>query len=80
MLTFVGVRLLSVEDDLAQVSLFIAGIVAVSLGHEGAPPIFILAALTLLPGCYAITHLVGVYRRWPGYYDHLSGLSDLELV
>ena len=49
--------------------LFVAGCVA-SFGANGgsaAVELFVLAALTLLPGVYASYHLVGIKLRWPGF-------------
>jgi len=60
-------------------TLLILAFTAVGTGHDGAAPLFLLSVLTLVPGGYATVHLVGVYRRWPGYGD-LSALADLELV
>lgn len=62
-----------------QMTLLILALVAVGTSHDGAVPLFLLSLLTLVPGAYATLHLVGIYRRWPGYTD-VSILSDMELV
>ena len=62
--------------------LFVAGCVA-SFGANGgsaAVELFVLAALTLLPGVYASYHLVGIKLRWPGFDNVAMFHEDVQFV
>uniref|UniRef100_A0A7S3NIZ1 Transmembrane protein 230 n=1 Tax=Aureoumbra lagunensis TaxID=44058 RepID=A0A7S3NIZ1_9STRA len=61
------------------ITLFICALISLGIGHDGAIPLFLLSALTLIPGGYVSFHLLGVVRRWPGF-EHLDSITDVELV
>ena len=42
--------------------------------------LFVLAALTLLPGVYASYHLVGIKLRWPGFDNVAMFHEDVQFV
>jgi len=49
-------------------------------GRDGGTELLALAALTGIPGFYALWNLVGIKMRWPGY-DNLAIFSDdVDLV
>ena len=62
--------------------LFVAGCVASFGPNEGsaAVELFVLAALTLLPGVYASYHLIGIKMRWPGFDNVAMFHEDVQFV
>lgn len=63
-------------------ALFCAACVA-SFGpneHSAAVELFVLAALTLLPGVYASYHLIGIKLRWPGFDNVAMFHEDVQFV
>ena len=49
-------------------------------GGSAAVELFVLAALTLLPGVYASYHLIGIKMRWPGFDNVAMFHEDVQFV